>query len=47
VLTINNGKNEIQRINAFSKPQVHHTIGSFNGPIMVNKTSVSNKLFSA
>jgi hypothetical protein len=42
VLTGDNDKNKIQRIKAFSKTQVHHTINGFYAPIKVNITSVSN-----
>jgi hypothetical protein len=45
VLTEDNDKNKIQRIKAFSKTQVHHTIGGFYAPIKVNKASVLNNNF--
>jgi hypothetical protein len=41
VLTGDNDKNKIQRIKAFSKTQVHNSIGGFYATIKVNKTSVS------
>ena len=41
MLTGDNDKNKIQRIKAFSKTQVHNSIGGFYATIKVNKTSVS------